>query len=78
MKLIWTIKLYTTGGMSKPFRVKIEGNPSMRCDVPWVNSDAKGQTPGEALNDAIEKMPFASRRAFLEFVDNTSASGRAK
>lgn len=72
MHLIWTVKLYTTGGAKKPYRVKVEGNPSRRSDVPWTFAEGKGQTAGDALNEAAESMSQVDQRAFLEFIDGSA------
>lgn len=68
MRLLWTVKLYTTGGAREPYRVKIEGNPSGRSDTPWVAAEGKGASAELALARASSEMSDADRRALSEFV----------
>lgn len=68
MKLLWTVKLYTTGGAKDPYRVKIEGNPSGRPDVPWVFAEGKGASAEVALARAADTMATADQRELSAFV----------
>lgn len=68
MRLIWTVKLYTTGGAKDPYRVKVEGNPSGRSDTPWTFAEGKGSSPERALARASSGMSEADRQALSAFV----------
>lgn len=68
MKLIWTVKLYTTGGAKDQYRVKIEGNPTLRGDVAWTFAEGKGASPELALARASSEMSDADRQALSAFV----------
>jgi hypothetical protein len=55
MRLVWTIKVYNTGGLKAPYRVKIEG-PGADSQTPWAIGEGKGLTEAEAYCDAVADM----------------------
>lgn len=61
MKLVWTVKLYDTGGAKTPYRVKVEGNPSGRSDRPWTFAEGKGATPLDALRASLNEMSMSDQ-----------------
>ena len=61
MKLLWNVKLYTTGGMEKPYRVRIEGNPTGGITTPWIRCAGKGVDPQTALLDAMQPLTPAQK-----------------
>lgn len=52
MRLVWTIKVYDTGGVDMPIRVKIEGTP-YGYSQPWVNGSGKGKDQATAYREAL-------------------------
>lgn len=68
MRLIWTVKLYSTGGTKEPYRVKVEGNPSQRSDVPWIFAEGKGASAEVALARAADTMSDADKSELAAFV----------
>lgn len=55
MKLVWTIKVYNTGGATKPWRVKIEAPPSTP-DAIWKYGEGKGDTQAYAYAEAVSRL----------------------
>lgn len=51
-RLIWTIKVYNTGGAKKPWRVKIAAAPSTP-DAIWNYGEGKGDTQAYAYAEAV-------------------------
>lgn len=65
MRLVWTIKVYDTGGIVDPIRVKIEGTP-YGYDQPLVNSSGKGPTQTAAYLDATSKIKSGTKPAIFD------------
>ena len=68
MKMVWNVKLYNKGGAKMPYRVKIEGNPSGRSDVPWKRTHGDGTDPQTALLRAMEGLSIPDREDLLRLV----------
>ena len=67
MRMLWNVKLYDKGGNMR-YRIKIEGNPSGRSDVPWVICSGDGTDPQSALLRAMEGLAIPQRDDLLRFV----------
>ena len=60
MKLVWTIKVYDTGGVNDPIRVKIEGAP-FGYSRPWVNGSGKGKNQTAAYLAALASIKSGTK-----------------
>lgn len=54
-RLKFTIKVYNTGGLKSPWRVKIEAPGDTPDDV-WQHGEGKGVTQSEAYAQAVAGM----------------------
>lgn len=56
MKLLWTVKLYSTGGLRLPYRVHVQGYADGDYGGRVHSNTGKGKTPDEALQAACALM----------------------
>ncbi len=60
MRLVWTIKVYDTGGFKDRFRVKISGVP-YGYSQPWVNGAGKGDNQNSAYQRALDSIKSGTK-----------------